>query len=106
MKKLQDDTAISALRKNMQLLFLVFLLAYAVRAVYSYLDGVYRNFIPSRYARQILVIVFSSLFDLPSIGSILFMHHKNYSEGSIPDVVIDDEEEDDQRAYSFSEDDL
>ena len=71
---------IPGVRKRIQCLFLIFLLSYILRTVYSILDGNYYKWIKSMYARQLIEVWLCLLWDFPSIGAILYLHHNNYGK--------------------------
>ena len=79
MRTMRSDE-VSGVRKNMKCLFFLFFLSYVLRVVFSIFDGKFREVFGSQYTRTMLQLFLIPLFDIPSIGAILFMHHRNYRD--------------------------
>ena len=63
---------------RLRTLFAVFCICYGLRAVYTYGEGKYRNFIKNIVLRWHFINTMSVIWDILPILSILVMHHFTY----------------------------
>ena len=65
-------------KKNLLCLFACFFVSFGLRTAYQFGFGTYANWICKMYTRWMLYDASYILFDLTSIGAILFLHFKNF----------------------------
>ena len=86
---------------TMRILFAIFFLSYLIRTFYQYMDGSWWKIIPEARTRQLLYLSVAPFFDIPSIGAILYVHYKNFTQqeaeklksSMLDETVYDVEEE-------------